>query len=105
VVLVARVRMVVARVVQAAAKVALVVEKAAPDAVRMVRVAQKALEAEKAPRRAPSAQSDLPEVQSTRNAVLRATLSVRLADRAPSVQREAPARRAPIVRLVPHNRP
>jgi len=102
---VAKVPKAVARVVQAVAKVALVVEKAVPDAARMARVAQKALEAERAPRRAPSAQSDLPEVQSTRNAVLRRTLSGRLADLDQSVQREAPARRAPIVRLVPHNRP
>jgi len=97
--------MVVARAVQAGAKVVLVVEKAAPVAVRMGRVAQKALEAEKAPHHVPNAQSDLPEAQSTRNAVLRRTPSDRLADLDPSVQHEAPARRVPNARLAPHSRP
>jgi beta-galactosidase GanA len=105
VVLVARARRVDAKAVQAVAKVALVVEKAAPGAVRMVRVAQKAQGAEKARRRVPSAQSDLPEAPSTRNAVLRRTLSDLLADLDRSVRHEAPARRVPSVQSVPHNRP
>jgi hypothetical protein len=97
--------MVVARAVQAVAKVVLVVEKAAPVAVRTVRVAQKAREAERARRRVPNAKSDLPGAQSTRNAVLRRTQSDRHADLDPSVQHEAPVHRVPSVRLVPHSRP
>jgi hypothetical protein len=91
------VQRVVARADQAVAKVVLVVEKAAPVAVRMVPVAPKVREAERALHHVPSAQSDLREARSTTNAVRRRTLSDPPAGLDPSVPRAAPARRVPSV--------
>ena len=97
--------MVVERVARAAAKVDLVVERAVPVVERMALVARKVQRAEMAQRHVPTARSDRREAQSTRNEVLRRTLSGPLADLEANVQHEAPARRAPSYRWAPHSRP